>query len=103
MHNKYDKDETEPDMVVYITQIKEKYGTLRFYANNTTDEIDGAIGLAEFLSYKTCEFCGAIENVGRTKGWIYTICKDCFDKGLTDLNQWTSLEDLEKEDAEQGG
>jgi hypothetical protein len=33
--------------------------------------------LAESLSYEICESCGTLEGVGRTKGWIYTVCKTC--------------------------
>lgn len=39
-------------------QVKEKYGTLRFYMTHSTDEMEKAIREAEELSAKTCEVCG---------------------------------------------
>ena len=65
---------------IQITQIKEKFGGLRFYINGGDDYIYGMIALAESLSYKICESCGTTINVGQTQGWIYTCCKDCYDK-----------------------
>ena len=52
-------------------QIKEKYGSLRLYGC-------GKIGnTMEELSYSVCEECGTTSNIGTTKGWIKTICKQC--------------------------
>ncbi|HDY90029.1 MAG TPA: hypothetical protein ENH82_18150 [bacterium] len=58
-------------------QVKEKYGTLRFYLDNEDTLIDGMIWLADYLSGTICEVCGSTENVTQTKGWIQTICKPC--------------------------
>jgi len=57
-------------------QVKEKFGGLRFYMDNTDDYIQGAISMAESVSYRTCENCG---NRGhkRTGGWIRTLCDTC--------------------------
>jgi len=60
-----------------ITQIKEKFGGLRFYYEGGNDLIDGMVWLAESLSYKICETCGTVENVHQTTGWILTICDNC--------------------------
>ena len=60
-----------------IRQIKEKFGTLRFYADGITPELRGAIRVAEALSAKTCEHCG---NKGRTRAirkWFSTLCRPC--------------------------
>lgn len=43
---------------MYAVQIKEKYGTLRFYMSCETDEISELIREAEALSSQTCECCG---------------------------------------------
>lgn len=40
------------------TQVKEKYGGLRFYVQGGTDAIEDAIDKAEDESLKTCEWCG---------------------------------------------
>lgn len=64
-----------------ILQIKEKFGGLRFYIQGGNELIDGMIWYAEHLSYHICEKCGSTTQVGQTqKGWIYTICKDCYEK-----------------------
>jgi hypothetical protein len=64
-----------------ITQIKEKFGGLRFYIDGGDDTIYGMISLAESMSYRTCEYCGTTgNNVGQTQGWIITVCEDCYKK-----------------------
>lgn len=57
-------------------QVKEKFGGLRFYADNTDDFIQGAISMAESLSYRTCETCG-VPGSKRSGGWIRTLCDGC--------------------------
>lgn len=59
-----------------VTQVKEKFGTLRFYTNGHTDEMDDLITIAERKSRVTCEVCG---EHGRlyTDGWHVTLCKVC--------------------------
>lgn len=60
-----------------VSQVKEKFGGLRFYC-----ESDGAPGIydriqeAEDESFKTCEECGA---PGRPRdwSWIKTLCDKC--------------------------
>ena len=62
-----------------VVQVKEKFGGLRFYVNNSDDVVIGMISLAESLSLKTCEYCG---NPGypRRGPWIKTLCDACDDK-----------------------
>ncbi len=62
------------------TQVKEKYGGLRFYTNGGDDTIHGMIWLAESLSYSICEKCGSQENVKTTSGWNVTLCESCIDE-----------------------
>jgi hypothetical protein len=72
---------------VEATQVKEKYGTLRFYYTFANSEktypqekysyLDGMISLAEYLTYSICEQCGATNNVKQTEGWIVTLCEKC--------------------------
>jgi hypothetical protein len=65
-----------PELVdqVVAVQVKEKFGTLRFYYHGGDDVIDGMVGMAESMSAVTCEECG---NPGTdTKGgWIRTLCE----------------------------
>ena len=57
-------------------QVKEKFGTLRFYLTSGTDKMYDLIDEAEELSGKTCESCGKPGETGGT-GWISTLCGDC--------------------------
>jgi len=63
-----------PQPAPLAEQVKEKYGTLRFYVDNATDEHHKIIDHYEHLSAKTCEVCGA-EGKIRTGGWIRTLCE----------------------------
>lgn len=60
---------------VTVTQVKEKYGTLRFYYDGGDDTIDGMVRMAEAMSSITCEVCG---NLGKMRGrtWLYTACDE---------------------------
>lgn len=61
---------------VTISQVKEKYGGLRFYVYGGGDRIRGMIDFAESFSYKICESCG---NPGKLSqnGWWRTLCEPC--------------------------
>lgn len=61
------------DQQVHATQIKEKYGTLRFYLSNYLDGAEAAATEAENASETTCEKCGKPGEL-RGKGWVYTAC-----------------------------
>ena len=55
------------------SQIKEKYGTLRWYLSGGTEEMEAIINKAEIKSHKTCEQCGKKGKV-RGHGWLYCAC-----------------------------
>ena len=57
-------------------QVKEKFGGLRFYVDNSDDYVRGVIAMAESMSYRTCEDCGA-PGKQSGKGWIKTVCDTC--------------------------
>jgi hypothetical protein len=67
-----DEDPEIPQVVA--EQVKEKYGTLRFYYHGGDDIIFGMVRMAEAMSAVTCEVCG---NPGKTigDGWVRTLCK----------------------------
>lgn len=73
-YNKSLSPDVEP---IRATQVKEKYGTLRFYTNYGTDEIFDLIDEAETQSAKICESCGAPGLLREKNGWFYTSCLDC--------------------------
>jgi hypothetical protein len=88
---------------VKADQVKEKYGSLRFYtspsfkerikqakenlkvddetANVIVEIIDNCVDIAEYQSDKTCAECG--ENYYEKiiiGGWVYDVCEKCFKK-----------------------
>jgi hypothetical protein len=60
---------------VEAVQIKEKFGTLRFYVNGASDVQHAAISFAESMSGHICEECGA-PGKRRGKEWIRTLCDE---------------------------
>lgn len=65
----------------YVSQVKEKYGTLRFYLSLSSDEMEAEIRVAEERSARTCEQCGGLGELRSTSstgyGWLYTACDQC--------------------------
>ena len=61
---------------VTLDQVKEKFGTLRFYYTGGDDVIDGMVRMAESMSGVTCEECSAPAKT-HGSGWICTICASC--------------------------
>ena len=76
---------------VTVDQVKEKFGTLRFYYTGGDDKVRGMVSMAESMSGVTCEECG---NPGTTSigGYIRTLCKE---HGGTDFD--TDEDDLLKQ------
>ncbi|MDB4314438.1 hypothetical protein N9955_00255 [bacterium] len=73
---RYDFKKVYPDKVT-ISQIKEKFGGLRFYYSGGDEAISGMVCLAEQLSYRTCERCGQKGELDQSKNWMITLCEDC--------------------------
>ena len=67
--------EEEYEKVPVATQVKEKYGTLRYYIHGGTEAHLAYIDMACAMSSVTCDVCG---NKGRSShyGWIVTRCKE---------------------------
>jgi hypothetical protein len=69
---------------IVAEQVKEKFGTLRFYIGGVpteiADEVWAAIEEAEQKSEVTCEVCGAPGEL-RGGGWVSTLCDPCNAKG----------------------
>jgi hypothetical protein len=59
---------------VVATQVKEKFGTLRFYYDGGDDVIYGMVSMAESWSAVACEECGA-SGTQNSRGWIKTLCE----------------------------
>jgi len=66
-----------PDLVAQVTvdQVKEKFGSLRFYYTGGDDYIRGLSTMAESMSEVTCEECG---KPGKSSGggWITVRCDE---------------------------
>lgn len=63
----------------FVTQVKEKFGSLRFSMSKATDEMRALLDEAERKSYETCEGCGAPGTL-RRGGWITVACDPCQEK-----------------------
>lgn len=100
----YEKHGRKPDII--IDQVKEKYGTLRFYYHIEEDdtqihaidimsvdslriknekkplyeEIDELVEKYEKMSATVCEECGRTGKLRLDLGWILTLCDDCYSK-----------------------
>lgn len=66
-----------------VVQVKEKFGMLRVYIENSNDFIAGALTLAELISVRTCESCGKsgklypIAGSGDSDRWMRVRCSTC--------------------------
>jgi hypothetical protein len=60
---------------VVADQVKEKFGTLRFYTSGGDRLIDGMIWFAESMSGRICEQCGR-PGKSNQSGWIITLCDE---------------------------
>ena len=58
-----------------MCQAKEKFGGLRFYVNDISDECGKIISKYESLSMETCEVCGE-KGETRGSGWVRTLCDE---------------------------
>lgn len=91
-----------PDYEIY--QIKEKFGTLRFYwgiprdsawfKSKNEDELQLIRSImtdiersAESSSVSKCEFCGDRGQI-RTGRWVKTLCKACAQENNYELEEW---------------
>ena len=64
------------DWITKATQVKEKFGGLRFYVTGTSDKNWALIRNAEQKSYAVCEETGSEVEVGTwNNGWVRTICR----------------------------
>lgn len=77
----FEETPTDPLDSFSISQVKEKFGGLRFYwscdvKGSPYHEVWGAVNLATSMSFRTCEVCGQPGNCGRSKNsnWIQTLC-----------------------------
>ena len=63
-----------------VLQVKEKFGTLRFYVSSAPDEIYELIDEYEKKSGTICETCGKTGTLKESHGWFMTVCEECFNE-----------------------
>ena len=60
-----------------ITEIKEKYGSLRVYMSNYDDTMNNIIEAYSCISSRACTQCGQMLNICITMDYILPICESC--------------------------
>jgi hypothetical protein len=84
-----DRDLRYIDPNYSIQQIKEKFGTLRYYFQPSIPDVrvesimEAIVDAAERKSEYTCERCGKADGTVslRDGGWLKTLCDDCHNSG----------------------
>lgn len=64
---------------MFAVQVKEKYGTLRFYMSCENEEIAALIRETEALSSEICELCGSHAEM-RGNHWYAVRCDKCYEE-----------------------
>ena len=92
-----------------IAQVKEKFGTLRFYFDTDAEPMIKSImrdcfAAAEFASSYTCEYCGnSLGKLQTETGWAKTSCSQCWAKKMAERNnREQALTELVKFNEENG-
>ena len=66
-------DQTKPIEQVKALQVKEKFGSLRFYYSGGDEKISAVVDFVGYISKFICETTGKNENIGyNSKGWTKT-------------------------------
>jgi len=89
-------DELNPlseNLDINIVQIKEKYGTLRVYIDNGTDDMYAVVDKYEIQSAKICEYCGEEASVRNNIGWHRTLCEQHYKEALKEFRKYWEFKD----------
>jgi hypothetical protein len=65
---------TDKDYKLSVQQVKEKFGSLRFYIGFGNENMFELINKAEHESARTCECCGRKGKIRSIKGWLACLC-----------------------------
>lgn len=66
---------------VGVVQVKEKFGTLRFYTDQVgPPDYEDMINECEVASARICEWCGGAGTLDNSGYWMLTLCEDCKQK-----------------------
>ena len=58
----------------YVTQVKEKFGELRFYISGGSEAVFERIDSATTTSLHICEVCGQAGTLDSSQYWLMTLC-----------------------------
>lgn len=93
----FEKWTIEHNLQVEASQVKEKFGGMRFYTSGTDDFVEGLIHMAEQWAARTCEYCGMPGKL-RGGGWLSTLCDKCAEeKQVPDFKEESEEESEEEE------
>lgn len=73
----------DPNAILTVLQVKEKFGELRFYyrleggSDATSQQVRQAVDLASAASVNVCESCGRSSELRIRDGWYTTRCSRC--------------------------
>jgi hypothetical protein len=70
-----------------VCQVKEKFGGLRFYINEGSNEIYERIVKAEKDSYEICETCGEKGDIRTDIGWYRTLCNKHYEERKSNIQR----------------
>lgn len=73
-------DGVSEEQLPCVSQVKEKFGGLRFYVDNLYGDMGELIDAAEAQSQETCDVCGGPAKCQYVNDWLRTICDTCADK-----------------------
>jgi hypothetical protein len=92
----YLRDNQTPIPQVIAVQIKEKFGTLRFYYIGGDDRITPIVDFYESYTQYICEDCGSTTEIGYTNGWIRNVCKKHAHKNERTIRQSNEIKLFKK-------
>ena len=75
--------EDNPEAVIEVLQVKDKFAELRFYFRqtggdiNVVKEIRESVALAAAVSKRCCEKCGGPGEIMNDQGWMRVRCQQC--------------------------
>jgi hypothetical protein len=101
MLEQYTNWEGQNDEPFSFSQIKEKFGAGRIYYDGGSDYTRGLVDMAEAMTARTCEECGAAGTT-RRMSWVRTLCDSCHsDWDNIRQAKWDRL-DIASEESEEG-
>ncbi len=69
-----DREQPAGQALLRARQVKQKFGTLRFYLDGGDAAVGLAVNAAEEESARTCERCGGPGELRERRGWFATLC-----------------------------